>query len=88
MAGFLLRGHPTVARTATPISSVGRVLAIRVWNFTALGRDQKLFPHFGETGTAIFAVKQVKYGGHDRTPLFDLTINSHAIISLGMQGVI
>jgi hypothetical protein len=54
-------------------SSAGKILgiAIRFWNFTALGREQKLFPHFGETGTAIFAVKQVKYGGHDRTPSFD-----------------
>jgi len=69
MAGFVLCGYPTV--TATPISSVGRIpgIAIRFWNFLALSRrDQKLFPHFGETGTAIFAVNQVKYGGHDRTP--------------------
>jgi hypothetical protein len=86
----VLPGYPTVAHTATPISSAGRILgiAIRFWNFTVLSRDQKLFPHFGETGTAIFAVKKVKYGGHDRTPSFDLSINSHAITSLGMQGVI
>jgi hypothetical protein len=35
----------------------------------ALGPDQKLFPHFGEARTAIFAVEQVEYGGHDRTPV-------------------
>jgi hypothetical protein len=33
-----------------------------------LRRDQKLFPHFGEAGTAVFAVEEVEYGGHDRTP--------------------
>jgi hypothetical protein len=49
----------------------------------ALNRDQKLFPHFGETGTAEFAVEEVKYGGHDRTPSFD---HHHAIISLGVKG--
>jgi len=54
-------------------SSADRIpdIAIRFWSFTVLGRDQKLFPHFGETGKAILAVKQVKYGGHDRTPSFD-----------------
>jgi hypothetical protein len=52
----------------------------------ALSRDQKkLFPHFGEAGTAIFAVEEVEYGGHDRTPSFD---HRHAIISLGVQYVI
>jgi len=30
-----------------------------------LRRDQKLFPHFGEAGAAVFAVEQVEYGGHD-----------------------
>jgi hypothetical protein len=49
----------------------------------ALSRDQKkLFPHFGEAGTAVFAVKEVEYIGHDRIPSFD---HDHAIISLGVQ---
>ena len=30
------------------------------------GPEQKLFPHFGKTRTAIFAVKQVEYDRHDR----------------------
>jgi hypothetical protein len=51
----LLRAAPVSAAPAESLTSL-----IRVWNFTALGRDQKLFPHFGETGMAIFAVKQVK----------------------------
>jgi hypothetical protein len=37
-----------------------------------LRRDQKLFPHLGEAGTAVFAVQEVEYGGHDLTSLFDL----------------
>ena len=37
-----------------------------------LRRDQKLFPHFGEAGTAVFAVEEVEYGGHDPTSLFEL----------------
>jgi hypothetical protein len=49
----------------------------------ALNQDQKLFPHFGEAGTAVFAVEEVEYGGHDRTPSFD---HRHVIISLGVQG--
>jgi hypothetical protein len=36
------------------------------------GRDQKLFPHFGEPGTAVFAVEELEYGGHDLTSLFEL----------------
>jgi hypothetical protein len=46
-------------------------IAIGVRNFTALRPDQKLFAHFGETGTAIFAVEQVEYGWHDRPLRFD-----------------
>jgi hypothetical protein len=38
-----------------------------------LRRDQKLFPHFGEAGTAVFAVEEVEYGGHDPALLFELT---------------
>jgi hypothetical protein len=30
-----------------------------------LARHQKLFPHFRETGTAVFAVEEVEYGRHD-----------------------
>ena len=41
-------------------------------------RDQKLPPHFGEAGTAVFAVKEVENGGHDLISLFELicTISS------------
>jgi hypothetical protein len=39
----------------------------------AVSRDQKLFPHFGEAGAAVFAVEEVEYGGHDRTPSLIIT---------------
>ena len=57
---------------ATSISSAVRLtdIAICFGKFLALGPDQKLFPHFCKARTAIFAVKQVEYGGHDRTSLF------------------
>jgi hypothetical protein len=31
--------------------------------------DEKLFPHFGEARSAVFAIEKVEYSGHDRTPL-------------------
>jgi len=54
-----------------------------------LRRDQKLFPHFGEAGTAVFAVKEVKYGRHDPTSLLELILlhQLQAIIYLGVQDV-
>jgi len=65
--GFFRRG--AVAQTATPIIRAGRIagIPIRFWDFIGSNRDQKLFAHFGEAGTAIFTVKQVEYSGHDRT---------------------
>jgi hypothetical protein len=50
-----------------------------------LRRDQKLFPHFGETGMAVFAVEEVEYGGHDLTSLFDLHHKLQAIIFLRFE---
>ena len=88
LASFVLCGCPIVAKTAIPTGGPARMadIAIRFWDLMALSRDQKkLFPHFGEAGTAIFAVEEVEYGGHDRTPSFD---HHHAIISLGVQYVI
>ena len=69
----MLCGSPVVAKTAIPTSGAARMadIAIRYRDFMALKPDEKLFSHFGEAGTAIFAVEQVKYDGHDRTPLFD-----------------
>ena len=65
--GFFRRG--CIAPTATPITGAGRIAAIpmRFQDFVASNRDQKLLSHFGEAGTAVLAVKQVEYGGHDRT---------------------
>ena len=87
LASFVLCGCPIVAKIAIPTSGAAEMadIAIRFWDLMALSRDQKkLFPHFGEAGTAVFAVEEVEYGGHDRTPSFD----HHAIISLGVQYVI
>jgi hypothetical protein len=39
-------------------------------------RDQKLPPHFGEAGTAVFAVEEVEQGGHDPTSLLICTMSS------------
>src|SRR3981081_1670346 len=43
-------------------------IANRFWDLMPLRRDQKLFPHFGEAGTAVFAVEEVEYGGGGRNP--------------------
>jgi hypothetical protein len=51
----------------------------------SLRRDQKLFPHFGEAGTAVFAVEEVEYSGHDPTSLFELICT---IGSLTRKGVV
>jgi hypothetical protein len=65
----VLRGCATAACqiTANTILCIAR----RFWDLTPLRRDQKLLPHLGEAGTAVFAVQQVEYGGHDLTS-FDL----------------
>jgi hypothetical protein len=34
-----------------------------------LRQEQKLFPHFGQAGTAIFLIQEIKYGGHDSLPV-------------------
>jgi hypothetical protein len=47
----------------------------------------KLLPHFGEAGTAVFAVEEVEYGGHDLTSLFDLHHQFRIIIFFGVQDV-
>jgi hypothetical protein len=35
-------------------------IAKRFWDLMPLGRDQKLLPHLGEAGTAVFAVQEVE----------------------------
>ena len=62
-------------------------IAKRFWNLMPLRRDQKLFTHLGEAGTAVFAVQEVKYGGHDLISLFDLHHDLHAIIFLNARDV-
>jgi hypothetical protein len=72
LASFVLCGYPIVAKTAILTGGPARMadIAIRFWDLMALRRDQKkLFPHFGEAGTAVFVVEEVEYGGHDWTPV-------------------
>jgi hypothetical protein len=88
VASSVLCGCPLVANTTIPTGGVARIadIAMRFRDHMALSRYQKkLFPHFGEAGTAVFAVKEVEYGGHGRTPSFN---HVHAIISLVVQDVI
>jgi hypothetical protein len=87
VGSFVLCGCPIVAKIAVPTSGAAKMAAFAIrWDLVALSRDQKkLLPHFGEPGTAVFAVEEVEYRGHDRTPSFD---HHHAIISLGVRYVI
>jgi hypothetical protein len=62
VASFVLCACPIVAKTAIATSGAVRMaeIAIRFRDLMALNREQKLFLHFGEAGTAIFAVQQVE----------------------------
>ena len=83
----MLGGRPIGAKIAIPTSGAANMAAIAIrCDLVALSRDQmKLSPHFGEAGTAVFAVEEVEYRGHDRTPSFH---HDYAIISLGVRYVI
>jgi hypothetical protein len=71
-ASFVPCGGPIVAKTAVPNSGFARMADIAgLWYPIVSRRDKKLFSHFGKPGTAVFAVEEVEYRGHDRTPLFD-----------------
>jgi hypothetical protein len=71
VAAFALRVVSTAAIAISRAVSAASI-AIGFRDFTALRPDQKLFPHFGEARTTVFAVEQVQYGGHDRAPSFDI----------------
>jgi hypothetical protein len=63
---FVLRGCLTAAYWTSTDSIRG--IAKRFWDdLMPFRRDQKLFPHLGEAGTAVFAVQEIEYGGHDLT---------------------
>ena len=64
------RVGPTAAHMASR-TSADSILCIvnRFWDLMPLRRNQKLLPHFDEAGTAVFAVEEVEYGGHDPTSL-------------------
>jgi hypothetical protein len=46
-------------------------IAIRFWDALARSRNQKLLPHFGKAGTAVFAIEEIEYSWHDRPLSFD-----------------
>jgi hypothetical protein len=61
LASFVLCGCPIVAKTAIPTSGAAKMADIAIrWDLMARSRDQKLFPHFGEAGTAVFAIEEVE----------------------------
>jgi len=62
-AGFVVPGCPIVTQ-AIPIRGID------IGDLDVLRREQqKLFPHFGEAGTAIFLIQEIEYGGHDSVPV-------------------
>ena len=73
VASFVLCGCPVVAKTAISAGGAAGMteIAIRFRDLLALSRNQKLLPHFGEAGTAVFAVEEIEYGWHDRHLSFD-----------------
>jgi hypothetical protein len=72
VASFVLRGRFIVAKTTVPTGGAAGMAGIAIrFRGLALSRNQKLFPHFRKARTAVFAVEEVEYGGHDRTPSFD-----------------
>ena len=76
-------------QTYTPISRVVGVagLAILFWNYGGAGPKQELLPHLSEARTAKFAVKHVKYNGHDRTSCLIIAVNIPSTASVGVQDV-
>lgn len=80
-----LRGPKTYA----PISGVVGVagLAILVENYRGARPKQELLPHLSEACTAKFAVKHVKYNGHDRIPCLIIAVNTPSTSSVGAQEV-
>jgi hypothetical protein len=82
-ASFLLCCCPVVANTVIRIAEMADV-AIHFRDRGARNQ-KKLLPHFGKAGTAVFAVEEIKDGGHDRPPSFD---RRHTTISLRVHCVI
>jgi hypothetical protein len=62
-------------------------LAILFGNYSGTRPEQELLPHLSEARTAKFAVKHVKYNGHDRTPCLIIAVNSPSTASVGVTEV-
>ena len=48
---------------------------------------QELLPHLSEARAAKFAVKYVKYNGHDHTPYLIIAVNSPSTATVGVPEV-
>jgi hypothetical protein len=58
-----------------PISRAIVMVGIVIrFGYFVIASQQKLLPHLCETGPAIFPVKQIEQGEHDRTSLFVLNV--------------
>jgi hypothetical protein len=82
------RDSSIAAHVARRISADGvTCIANRFWDIMPLRRDQKLLPHFGEAGAAVFAVEKVEHRWHDPASLFELicTIASKLSAVLGSK---
>lgn len=66
---FVPGGYAVVARTA--IRTIGIADIAIFFGDRGVRAAKKRLPHFLEAGAAVFAVKQIKDGGHDRPPSFD-----------------
>ena len=85
-AGPLWRSAGSSVDRSTPADII-LCITNRFWDLMPLRRDQKLLPHFGEAGTAVFAVEEVEYGGHDPVWSFELicTFSSNLSFFLGSK---
>jgi hypothetical protein len=82
---FVLRSCPTAAHVAIRTGADSILGIVSRFSDLILSGEIRSFPHFGEAGTAVFAVEEVEYGGHDLTPLFDLHHKLQVISFLGSE---
>ena len=57
-ASCVLSGCLIIVKTTIPIGAADRIADIA--SYWVLSREQKLLPHFGETGTAVFLIQKIE----------------------------
>jgi hypothetical protein len=62
-------------------------LAILFGSYRVARPKQELLPHLSEPRMAKFAVKHVKYNGHDRIPCLIIAVNTPSTASVGVEEV-